>query len=127
MIERWKAIPSVPGFLVSNKGRVRRADGVMVNLRYEGGTWKCRLPVVGSGKRRVCRVEFLVKAAFGLGCNRGQMSESDERPCDCAMDCWHCGLNHEVEYERKQDIRNNGLTRDPDGLLRYHIPKEDRA
>ena len=120
MIEKWKAIPSCPGFMVSNRGRVKRADGVMVKLRYEGGSWKCKLPIV-DGKRRVCRVEYLVKAAFGVGCNRGQMSEDDERPCDCAMECWHCGLNPDVEYERKQEIRRGGLVKDTDGLLRYHI------
>lgn len=125
MIEKWKAIPSCPGFMVSNRGRVKRADGVMVKLRYEGGSWKCKLPIV-DGKRRVCRVEYLVKAAFGVGCNRGQMSEDDERPCDCAMECWHCGLNPDVEYERKQEIRRGGLVKDPDGLLRYHI-REDMA
>lgn len=125
MIEKWKAIPSCPGFMVSNRGRVKRADGVMVKLRYEGGSWKCKLPIV-DGKRRVCRVEYLVKAAFGVGCNRGQMSEDDERPCDCAMECWQCGLNPDVEYERKQEIRRGGLVKGPDGLLRYHI-REDMA
>lgn len=121
MIEKWKPIPRVPGFMVSNRGRVKRADGVQIKLVYTAGTWKCKLPSLEKGKRRVYRVENLVKAAFGIGCNRGQMSEDDERPCDCAMDCWHCGLNPDVEYDRKQDIRNHGLTKDPDGLLRYHI------
>ena len=124
MKEMWRVIPGMPRYMVSNYGRVKNTKTEkIIKGQLLNGSMKVDI-LLDNGKHRKFRVDFLIKAAFGLGCDRGQYSEMDERYCDKAVECWHCGLNKEVEYERKQDIRRHGLTKDPDGLLRYHVRNE---
>ena len=127
MIEEWRAIKGCPGFLVSNRGRVKRTDDRLITIKSSGCIKRCSLTV--KGKKQTFRVENLVRSAFGFRCERGCLPNpfihpEDQKPCDTAIECWRCGLNPDVEYERKLDIRQHGLTKDEDGLLRYHVRAE---
>lgn len=41
--------------------------------------------------------------------------------------CRHCGHNCNVARYRKQIIEKYGLSKDDDGLYRFHIPKRRRG
>ena len=127
MIEEWRAIKGCQGYLVSNRGRVKNNDERLLTVKSSGCIKRVCLTV--KGKKQVHRVDALVQNAFGCQCNRGcipnpYIHPDEQKPCNMATECWHCGLNPEVEYERKMDIRQHGLTKDPDGLYRYHIKGE---
>lgn len=114
MDEMWKPVPGTPGYLISDRGRIYSIKYEKI-LKWKNGGLKLR---VAKGQSRWFRRENLVKAAFGLGCDR-------QEDCQRADMCWKCGLNPEVEEERKAALKERGLTRLPDWKYGFVIKKSD--
>src|SRR5262245_28278661 len=67
----WRAIPSCPGYEVSDAGRVRRAvDGHEMCLR-DNGSGYLKTSVTTKGRRRTLKVHVAVAEAFLGRCPQG--------------------------------------------------------
>lgn len=114
MVEQWKGINGLPGYLISDRGRV-------YSIHYEKIIKVERNNMVKLKRRGEFvrfRIRNLVKAAFGLGCDRAEF-------CEEAENCWKCGLNPTVEWERRWHLRKRKLTKLPDGKYGFVIKAED--